>query len=438
METPNRSLTDSDADQATSSTSNRRPLMAAILGNAIEYYDHSLYGLFAAYLAIVFFDSFDPAFALLATYATFIVSYAVRPIAGLLLGRLADLRGHRFVLILTINLMTAGTFGIALLPGHEVIGLWSPILLVICRLMQGIGASAEYTVATSYALKYSSEHRQQLIVGLSNAATNIGPLLASLVALILTYSYGDRFVESGAWRIPFLLSAPIGLFVLYLRRQSIEEGLDNAQTASDQEVARVPMFTALRGHWSMMARVIGLGAGQRVGTFCLQTYFVTALIRQGVDGPVAMLASILICVIGAPMSIVGGLLGDRFGGRSVLISGYVLYVAVTLPLFHVLGVSVALSILGICIYAILNNVIAPALSHSYIMSFPPEVRGAASTLNFNVGTVLFGSTAPFVATWLVTRTGSEVAFGWYMTAFCAVSCATAVFAYPDALRTRRA
>lgn len=415
----------------------RRPLVAAILGNAIEYYDHSLYGLFAAYLAVVFFDSSDPAFALLATYATFISSYAVRPIAGLLLGRLADLRGHRFVLILTINLMTAGTFGIALLPGHEEIGLWSPLLLIMCRLMQGIGASAEYTVATSYALKYSSKHRQQLIVGLSNAATNIGPFLASLIALFVTYAYGDSFLESGAWRIPFLLSAPVGLLVLYLRRQSIEDEQPRDQAGPDEEVARVSMFTALRGHWGMMARVIGLGAGQRVGTFCLQTYFVTALIRQGVDGPLAMLASILICIIGAPMSIVGGLLGDRFGGRSVLITGYVLYVAVTVPLFHVLGVSVPLSILGICIYAILNNVIAPALSHSYIMSFPQEVRGAASTLNFNVGTVLFGSTAPFVATWLVARTGSEVMFGWYMTAFCAVSCATAVFAYPDALRTRR-
>ena len=412
----------------------RRPLVAAILGNAIEYYDHSLYGLFAAYLAVVFFDSSDPAFALLATYATFISSYAVRPIAGLLLGRLADLRGHRFVLILTINLMTAGTFGIALLPGHEEIGLWSPLLLIMCRLMQGIGASAEYTVATSYALKYSSKHRQQLTVGLSNAATNIGPFLASLIALFLTYSYGGSFLESGAWRIPFLLSAPVGLLVLYLRRQSIESSVHEDQVGPSEKVARVPMFTALRGHWGMMARVIGLGAGQRVGTFCLQTYFVTALIRQGVDGPIAMLASILICVIGAPVSIVGGLLGDRFGGRPILVTGYALYIAVTVPLFHVLGVSIPLSILGMCIYAILNNIIAPALSHSYIMSFPQDVRGAASTLNFNVGTVLFGSTAPFVATWLATRTGSEEMFGWYMTAFCAISCATAIFAYPRQLR----
>lgn len=428
---------DSNSDRASSVASNRRPLMAAVLGNAIEYYDHSLYGLFAAYLAVVFFDAANPTFAILATYATFISSYAVRPIAGLLLGRLADLRGHRFVLILTINLMTAGTFGIALIPGHNVIGLWSPVLLVICRLLQGVGASAEYTVATSYALSNSSAHRQQLIVGISNAATNIGPLLASLLALALTYSYGNTFLESGAWRIPFLLSAPVGLLVLYLRRKAFEDSPQEKKSELKQGTAHQPMFAALRGHWGMMARVIGLGAGQRVGTFCLQTYFVTALIRQGVDGPVAMFASILICVVGAPMSIFGGLLGDRLGGRSILITGYALYMAVTVPLFQMLGVSLSLSILGIGVYAVLNNVIAPALSHAYIMSFPPEVRGAASTLNFNVGTVLFGSTAPFVATWLLSYTGTEVAFGWYMTAFCAVSCATAIFAYPHSPKIQR-
>jgi MHS family proline/betaine transporter-like MFS transporter len=202
----------------------RRPLLVAVLGNLVEWYDATLYGLLAVFLARAFFSFSHPATALLATYATLITSYIVRPVAGLLLGRLADLRGHRFVLILTINLMSLGTVGIGLLPTYAAIGLWSPVLLVLCRTLQGIGASAEYTVATSYVLEQQRGSRPNYLIGWSIAATNLGPLLASVVAIVLTTWFGDRFAETGAWRIPFLLSAPLGLLALYLRRQMIDDG----------------------------------------------------------------------------------------------------------------------------------------------------------------------------------------------------------------------
>ena len=411
----------------------RRPLLAATLGNAIEYYDNALFGLLAAFLARAFFDFKDPNTALLATYATFITSYAIRPVAGLLLGRLADLHGHRSVLILTINLMTLGTFCIGLLPTYSAVGIWSPLLLVLCRAMQGIGASAEFTVATSYALEHGPANRQHYLVGWCIAATNLGPLIASLVAIMATWAYGDAFFRSGAWRVPFLLSAPIGLLAFYLRTQIKEDGLLHSRSAADKKFARVPLFLALRGHWSTVAKVIALGAGQRVGTFCIQTYFLTALIRHGFGASMAMFASILICLIGAPANVLGGLLADKIGGRHVLIGGFAIYAAVTVPLFSVLGISVPLAILGIVICSLMNNIVAPPLSHAYIMSFPRAVRGAAAALNFNVGTALIGATAPLFATFLVARTGSEVAFGWYMAALCLVSFATAAVAYPRQL-----
>lgn len=414
-------------------SSYRKPLFVAILGNAIEYYDNALYGLLAVFMAKAFFAFQDPVTALLATYGTFIVSFAVRPVAGLLLGRVADLRGHRFVLILTINLMTLGTVGIGLLPSYDMIGFWAPVLLIMCRALQGIGASAEYTVATSYALERAPIHRHHFVVGWSIAATTLGPLLASLIAIGLTSTYGDAFFSSGAWRIPFLISAPIGLLALYLRTQIADDGLLHSEKPADQRRARVPLFVALRGHWGMVTKVIALGAGQRVGTFCLQTYFVTALLRDGFGGSLAMFASVLMGVIGAPAAILAGRLSDRLGGRHVLVGGYAIYALVTVPLFAVLGVSVPLTLLGIVICSIMNNVVGPALSYTYIMSFPHAVRGAASALNFNVGTVLFGATAPLVATFLVSRTGSETTFGWYMTALCVVSCLTALVAYPKKL-----
>lgn len=411
----------------------RRPLLVAVLGNLVEWYDATLYGLLAVFLARAFFSFSHPATALLATYATLITSYIVRPVAGLLLGRLADLRGHRFVLILTINLMSLGTVGIGLLPTYAAIGLWSPVLLVLCRTLQGIGASAEYTVATSYVLEQQRGSRPNYLIGWSIAATNLGPLLASVVAIVLTTWFGDRFAETGAWRIPFLLSAPLGLLALYLRRQMIDDGQLHAPSVAERKAARVPLFTALRGHWATAFRVIAMGAGHRVGTFCIQAYFVTALIQQGFGASLSMFASILLYLIGAPAALLGGVLSDRFGGRRVLVTGFALYALLTVPLFSVLGLSVPLTLLALVICAIINNIVAAPLSNAYIMSFPRAVRGAAAALNFNLGTAVIGATAPLVATWLEARTGSQIAFGWYMTVLCIVSSLTAAFAYPARL-----
>jgi MHS family proline/betaine transporter-like MFS transporter len=415
------------------SSGSKRPLFVAILGNIIEYYDATLYGLLAVFLAKAFFAFSDTATGLLATYATFIIAYAIRPVAGALLGHLADIRGHRFVLILTINMMTLGTFGIGLLPTYSAIGIWSPLLLVLFRTIQGIGASAEYTVATSYALEQGPASRQQYLTGWSNLGANFGPLLASGLAMTMAWAYGDAFLASGGWRIPFLLSAPLGFLAFYLRRQMVEDGLLTSSSRTDRKRARVPIFLALRGHWSTVVTLIAMGAGQRVGTFCIQAYFVTALIQLGFGGSMAMFASILLYAIGLPASLVGGILADRLGGRRVLVYGFAVYTAIAVPFFYLLGRSVPLTLIGLVVCAIINNLVAAPLSHAYIMSFPRAVRGAAAALNYNVGAALIGSTAPLVATWLVSRTGSEVAFGWYMAVLCAISCLTAFFAYPRRL-----
>jgi MHS family proline/betaine transporter-like MFS transporter len=261
----------------------RKVMLTAVLGNVVEWYDSALYGILAVYMAIVFFPSYDTTTALLATYAGFVVSYAIRPLGGVVMGRLSDIRGHKSVLMLTINLMTFGTVAIGLLPSYASIGIWAPIMLVLCRLVQGVGASGEYTVAANYMLEHGPPDRRQYLAGWSVGSTSLGPLLASVVVLGLAASIGREGFEAGGWRIPFLLAAPLGLTTLYMRKHTrdlprIEKAL--AKVAEGAPAA-VPSMTALRDHWRSMVQVILLGAGQRVGSFCIQTYFVTALITKG-------------------------------------------------------------------------------------------------------------------------------------------------------------
>jgi MHS family proline/betaine transporter-like MFS transporter len=172
---------------------------------------------------------------------------------------------------------------IGLLPSHASIGIWAPIMLVLCRLVQGVGASGEYTVAANYMLEHGPPDRRQYLAGWSVGSTSLGPLLASVVVLGLAASIGREGFEAGGWRIPFLLAAPLGLTTLYMRKHTrdlprIEKAL--AKVAEGAPAA-VPSMTALRDHWRSMVQVILLGAGQRVGSFCIQTYFVTALITKG-------------------------------------------------------------------------------------------------------------------------------------------------------------
>lgn len=406
----------------------RRVLASAVLGNVVEWYDNALYGILAVFMAKAFFPEGNQQAALLGTYVGLIFAYAIRPIAGVLMGRFSDLHGHRRALTLSIVLMTLGTVLIGVLPTYAAIGIVAPLLLAVCRLIQGVGASAEYTIAANFILEHGPRDRRQYLSGWSVGSTSLGPLLASIVSTALLVGLDDASFQSWGWRLPFLLAAPMGLVTFLIRRSAPE--LPRTQ---EQPVVQAPFKQALRDHWREMLLVIGLGAGQRVGTFCIQAYFVTALINAGFSESRALFASILTYLIGPPAAIWGGKLADERGGRWVLIIGYSAFVLFTVPTFHALTTtSLAVAAFAVVGFTFINNFVGAPLTHAYVMTFKPEVRGTAAALNFNLGTTLIGSTAPLIAAWLHGSTGTDSSFAWYMTAVCAVSLVIALFAYPRA------
>lgn len=414
----------------------RKVLLTAVLGNVVEWYDNALYGILAVFMAKAFFPEGDQQAALIATYVGLIAAYAIRPIGGVVMGRLSDLKGHRFVLMLTIGMMTGGTLLIGLLPTYAAIGIAAPLLLMACRLVQGVGASGEYTVAANFILEHGPVRRRQYLAGWSVGSTSLGPLLASLVALALTTTLTAESFEHWGWRIPFLLAAPMGLITLYIRRNAPD--LPRIQHALGETVApaRKPFTRAVKEHWREMVQVIALGAGQRIGTFCIATYFVTALINAGFGEAKALFASMLAYVVGPPAAILGGILADRHGGRGVLVAGFAAFTLLTVPTFQAIGTSFSMTLLAVIGFTFINNFVGAPLTHAYVMTFKPDVRGTASALNYNIGTTLIGSTAPLMAAWLYGRTGSNLSFAWYMTAACMLSLLVALFAYPRVLRRK--
>ena len=200
----------------------RRAITAAGIGNVLEYYDFGIYGFLASVIARKFFPGTDDVAGLLATFAAFGVGFLARPLGGIVLGRMGDLRGRKSALVLTIVLMALGTAGIGCVPSYAQIGVAAPVLLVLCRVLQGLSAGGEWGNATAFIVEWSPEGRRGYFGSFSQSSVVGGLLMSSAVAAVLNSVFSPADIDAWAWRLPFLLGAallPIGLWL----RRGIEE-----------------------------------------------------------------------------------------------------------------------------------------------------------------------------------------------------------------------
>jgi MHS family proline/betaine transporter-like MFS transporter len=195
----------------------KRAVFAASIGNAIEWFDYASYGYLATVIASVFFPPGDRTLALLATFAVFAISFIVRPIGGVIWGHYGDKLGRRLTLILEVTIMSAATFAIGLIPSYAKIGVLAPILLLVCRLVQGFSASGEYAGAASFIAEYAPPKKRGLLVSLVPASTAFGLMTGCLIVALLEYLLPEAALHSWGWRIPFLLALPFGSIVMYMR-----------------------------------------------------------------------------------------------------------------------------------------------------------------------------------------------------------------------------
>jgi MHS family proline/betaine transporter-like MFS transporter len=178
----------------------RRAILAAGIGNVSEYYDFGIYGFLATVIARKFFPGTDATAALLATFAAFGVGFLARPVGGIVLGRLGDIRGRKSALVLTILLMAVGTVGIGLIPDFATVGVLAPALLVLCRILQGLSADGEWGNATAFIVEWSPERRRGYFGSYSQASVVGGVLMASGVAAVLNSLFSAAAIDAWAWR----------------------------------------------------------------------------------------------------------------------------------------------------------------------------------------------------------------------------------------------
>ncbi|MEO6020100.1 MAG: MFS transporter [Knoellia sp.] len=399
----------------------RRVVVASFIGNFVEWFDYAVYGYLAIVIARVFFPDSDPTTGLLATFAVFAISFIIRPIGGLVWGHFGDRIGRRNALSLSILIMSAATFCIALIPGHDQIGILAPILLLVVRMVQGFSASGEYAGASAFLAEYAPEGRRGLYTSVVPASTAAGLLFGSLLAALLTGVLTSDQLDSWGWRLPFLLAAPMGLIGRYIRLKLEDTPKFNELELREQSNA--PLRILFTHHRRAIAIAFGVTCLNAVGFYLLLSYMPTYLSTElGIGQTASFVASAitLTCYIGFIFGM--GHLSDRFGRKRVLIAASALFAVLTVPLFAALG---AVGIVGIVLIQIvlsglltMNDGTLPVFLAEI---FPTRVRYSGFAFSFNSANALFGGTAPFVATLLIKVTGNKLAPAWYLVAAALVA-----------------
>lgn len=392
----------------------RRAVAAGALGNGMEWFDFGIYAYLAATLGTVFFPSENPTASLLASFATFAVAFVVRPFGGFFFGPLGDKLGRQRILATTILLMAGSTFAIGLLPGYASVGILAPILLVLCRMLQGFSTGGEYGGACTFIAEYAPDDRRGFYGSWLEFATLGGFVLGAGMVTVLTIALPDDAMTSWGWRVPFLIAGPLGIVGLYLRLK-LEDTPNFRALESAEEVARSPLRETLT-EWRAILRLIGIVVLINVADYIILSYMPSYLTETlDVGDTNALLVIVFTMVVMMAVITLVGSLTDRIGRKPVMLAGCVGFILLTYPAFMLLslgsifGTIAGLLILGLLLVLILGTIgsMLPAL-------FPTNVRYGALAIGYNISTSAFGGTAPFVATYLISVTGDNFVPAYYL------------------------
>jgi MHS family proline/betaine transporter-like MFS transporter len=394
-----------------------RSILAAAAGNLLEWYDFVIYAYMAPLIALKFFPSSDPLAGLLAVFATFGLGFVVRPLGGILIGRLGDAKGRKVALLVTIFLMALGTAGIGLVPSRAAIGPLAPWLLLLCRLIQGFSAGGEWASATTFIYEWAPAGRRGFFSSLQQSSVACGMLLGSAVAALFTTLLTKNQMADFGWRIPFLLGALILPVGLYTWRKVEETPVFKRRDGTPVEIG-----TGMR----LAARAIGITVIWTVAYYAVLTYMPVFTAHFSRLGPAAALWSnaLSLFVLAVTTPLFGGL-ADRVGRKPLLLAGAAGFAILTYPLFLLIVRSESMLpiILAQIVFALMTAIYSGGAPAAMNEIFPPASRLLWMSTGYSLATALFGGFGPFISTWLVRATGSPLSPALYIVAGALISLA---------------
>jgi metabolite-proton symporter len=428
--TASRSDADGDA-QSLRKRQMRRALLAGTVGTSIEWYDFFLYGTAAALVfPKLFFPDASTYAGTLASFATYAVGFAARPVGAAIFGHWGDRIGRKATLISTLLLMGIASALIGVLPGYADIGVWAPTLLVVLRLLQGIGVGGEWGGSVTLCMEWGDPKRRGFMASWPQVGVPIGLLLSTGAVSLFSTIAGSGF-DSWGWRVPFLLSILLVGVGMWVRLSVLESPLF-AREVQNQTVERLPLVEVVKRN----TREIILSALLRMSEqapFYIFTAFVLAYgtktlgFTKGFMTNSVMLAAAL-SLLSVPFF---GWLSDRIGRRRVYVAGAIATLAWAIPYFALLDSKVgALVVLAIVVSLIPHDMQYGPQAALIAESFPTRLRYTGAGLGYQLASVVAGGPAPLLATYLLHRYDSSLPIAIYIM-FCAVLTIIAVALLPE-------
>lgn len=393
----------------------KKSVFATGIGNAMEWFDFALYSYLAVIISKNFFSPVqNDELKLIFTFATFAIAFLLRPVGGIVFGKIGDKLGRKVVLTFTIIMMAISTLIIGLLPTYDQIGIWAPILLLLARILQGFSVGGEYAGAMVYIAESSPDNKRIRLGSGLEIGTLFGYIVASILVTVLFWTLSDAQMNSWGWRIPFFLSAPIGLIGLYLRTHLEETPIFENDIADQKD--QLSVIEIIKQYKKDILLCIVFVAFFNITNYVLLGYMPSYLDETvGISDRISTPITAVVLLIMVPFALTFGRLGDKIGNKKVISFGLILGILVSVVSFQFLNIGgLGFLFLGLLLLGIVLSVYEGTMPGSLPTLFHTDIRYRTLSWTFNISVSLFGGTTPLVASWLVHVTGNNLAPAFYL------------------------
>lgn len=387
-----------------------KTILTATIGNAIVYYDMTLYGFFAAFLSPLFFPVDNLLTSQLASLGVFAAGFMARPFGGLIFGHIGDRYGRKKALVIAILLVTIPTTIIGILPTYSSIGILAPITLVLCKLMQGICTGGEYSGAAIFLSEHHRGHGEALAGSILPASSIVGAILGTSLGGLCILSE----MPTWAWRIPFLLGGVFGIIGYFLRSALIESP-EFVATQTENHLVKLPIFQVIKQDKRAFFCAFGISTYNIVLFYIPVVYIAQFMLPKEALASSGMFLNTGLMILLIVLLPLMGFVSDRFGKERVMIFSAITSFVLSFPLFLFLNYENSLTnvfIVLIIFGFLMSASVAPSVSFLPAL-FPIQERYSAMAMSIGLGEAL-GGTTPLVCHGFVTAMGTPIAPAFYL------------------------
>ncbi len=399
-----------------------KSILSCSIGNALEWYEYTIYAYFANVISKLFFPMENSFVAMTLTFATFAIGLAARPLGGVIFGYIGDRYSRKQSMTITMFLMSIPTMCIGLLPTYEQSGFFAPAILIMLRICQGIALGGEFGSSCVYLYESVPQNKRGFFGATALTGVGMGLVLSSCTIFIIESILSEYTIYSYGWRIPFFVSVIGSIIALYMRRTLLETE-DFIVAKNDNKLLRAPILEMFKNHKSTLFQMFCIFLTTQVSFFVVFIYGKNMMIDfLGFDARTAGKFSLFTVISYTVSTVFFGYLSDKFDKKSIIVAGVIGLFLSAYPFIAALKSGTPAVILIFCIIlGALIGMTESTLNPLVAESFPTNIRATSVSFCWNVTSVAFGGVAPIISMWLIKNTGTVDVVAYYLMANCMIS-----------------